>query len=319
MKLKKLIKKYQTDPISGYHKLRYATRRNHKNLLRKIVERHGNVKLSKIKARTIIKWHADWVDGTKHSLGHAFVKKLRTVFGFGLTILEDKECARIRTLMSALRFRGGRPRKQRITASQAEAIIRQAHKRKWHSIALAQAFQFELMLRQKDVIGEWIPINEKEKSELINGKKKWLRGLLSTEIDDDLILTHVTSKKQKEIKANLKASPMVMKEFNRLKNRWPTGPLIINEYTGLPYLDYEFRRKWRICAMAANVPMDVFNMDSRSGAISEAFEAKVNPDFIRQTATHSALEQTQNYNRGDYLTNSTEVALQRAAIRVHSP
>jgi hypothetical protein len=30
----------------------------------------------------------------------------------------------------------------------------------WHSIALAQAIQFDCALRQKDVIGEWVPESE---------------------------------------------------------------------------------------------------------------------------------------------------------------
>lgn len=316
MRLSKLIKSYQTDPVSGYHKLRHHVRVNQRNLLRQIDHRHGRTKLSKINARTLLKWHADWVDGTKFHAGHGFVKKLRTVFGFGLTILENKECTRIRAVLSTLRFETNKKkRKQRLLATHALAIIFEAHRREWHSIALAQAFQFELMLRQKDVIGEWVPLNEPGNSDTIHNDKKWMRGLRGDEIDSNLILKHVTSKRQKEIEANLRVSPMIVSELRRMLGSLSPGPLVVNEYTGLPYTDYEFRRKWRICATAAGVPEDVFNMDTRAGAISEAFDAQVNPDFIRQTATHSDLEQTQNYNRGDYLAHSTEVALQRAASR----
>lgn len=174
MKLRKLTKAYRTDPVSGWHKLRYKTRQNQRNLLRQIDRRHGNTGLRRITARRLLKWHADWVDGTKFYAGHAFVKKLRTVFGFGLTILENKECRRIRAVMSTLRFPAGKKSKELLTSSQAVAIMRQAHARGWHSIALAQAFQFELMLRQKDIIGEWVPKKEPGESDIRNRKKKWL-------------------------------------------------------------------------------------------------------------------------------------------------
>lgn len=59
-------------------------------------------------------------------------------------------------------------------------------------------------------------------------------------------------------------------------------------------------------------------MDTRAGAISEAFKAKANPDFIRRTATHSNIVQTQDYNRGDHLAVSTEVARSRVELRYFS-
>lgn len=316
MKLSKLIKRYQTDPVSGYHKLRYKTRINYRNLLRQIDRRHGQTSLAKINARKLLTWHDRWTDGgVKLYAGHAFVKRLRTIFGFGLTILEDDDCNRLRVVMHTLRFQAGKKRKNRLTAQQAAAIIWQAHNRGWHSIALAQALQFELMLRQKDIIGEWVPKKETGESDIFYKKKKWLRGVRGSEIDSNLILRHTTSKRQKDIEVDLKEAPMVMDELRRLIGPMSPGALVVNEFNGRPYTDYEFRRKWRICAVAAGVPDAVFNMDTRAGAISEAFSAKANPDFIRRTATHSDLAQTQDYNRGDHLAVSTEVARRRASLR----
>jgi hypothetical protein len=315
MTLRKLIKAYRTDRVSGWHKLRYSTRRTHGNLLNQIDRRYGRAKLRNINARKLLKWHAAWVDGTKHHAGHAFVKKLRTVFGFGLTILEDRHCHRIRAVMSALRFPAGKRRTQQLTARQAVAIMRQAHKRGWHSIALAQAFQFELMLRQKDVIGEWVPRREPGESEIVYRDRKWLRGLRGSEINSELILRHTTSKRQKDIEADLTEAPMVMAEFKRLIGKLPDGPLIVNEFNGRPFTDYEFRRKWRICADAAGVPKNVFNMDSRAGAISEAFDGEADPDFIRDTAAHSDIATTQGYNRGSHRNRRSSVMRRRVASR----
>lgn len=319
MTLRKLIKAYRTDPVSGWHRLRYSTRRTHGNLLNQIERRYGRTRLKQINARRLIKWHAAWVDGTKFHAGHAFVKKLRTVFGFGLTILEDRHCQRLRVVMHTLRFPAGKKRTQRLTAHHALAIIKQAHRRGWHSIALAQALQFELMLRQKDVIGEWIPRKEPGETDVFYRRRKWLRGLRGSEIDANLILVHTTSKRQKDIEADLTECPMIVEVLKRLRiKKFPPGPLVINEFNGRPYTDYEFRRKWRICAEAAGIPKDVFQMDTRAGAISEAFEAEANADFIRDTATHSDLATTQGYNRGSHLKRRSSVMRKRVAGRAQN-
>ncbi|RZN09653.1 hypothetical protein CWO91_16630 [Bradyrhizobium genosp. SA-3] len=326
MKLRKLIKLYQRDPLSRWHKLRHSTRRNHSNLLRQIDRRYGHVKLSKIKGATLLSWHAEWLDGTKFSSAHAFVKKLRAVFGFGLTILEDKHCARIRQVMSSMRFPGAPRRKQRITASQAAAIRAGAWRRDRGSVALAQAFQFDIMLRQKDTIGEYIPRTLAEGGPGIAiGDEKWVRGLLWSEIDDQLILRHQTSKTNKPVVVDLKLAPMIIEDLRRMgvvpsRGRIRLierreGPVIVNELTRLPYPAYEFRRIWRAIARAEGIPDSVFNMDSRAGGITEAFDAGADPDFIRAAATHSELQTTQGYNRGDELSRSSAVLRARASTR----
>jgi hypothetical protein len=58
---------------------------------------------------------------------------------------------------------------------------------------LAQAFQFDLRLRQKDVTGEWVPYGGRGDSSIIENGEKWVRGLLREEIDDDLILRKQTT------------------------------------------------------------------------------------------------------------------------------
>lgn len=280
--------------------------------------------LKKIKGRTLLKWHAEWLDGTKYSAARAFIKKIRVLFGFGLTILEDEDCARIRQVMSSMRFPGAPKRTERITAGQAVAVRMRAWRGGWGSLALAQALQFEVMLRQKDVIGEYLPAKLKEGGEgLVIGEQKWVRGLLWSEIDDNLILRHTTSKTGKPVVVDLKLAPMVMEDLRRMgvvSRRGPPrmvkrreGPVIANETTGLPWYAFEFRRLWRSIARSQGIPDNVCNMHSRHGGISEAFDAGAEPDFIRDAATHSELATTQGYNRGSELERSSAVL--RARVR----
>jgi hypothetical protein len=205
-----------------------------------------------------------------------------------------------------MKFKQGSARTERLTAEHAIAVRAQAHAKGLASMALAQALQFDLMLRQKDVIGEWVPISEPgEPSAVINGNAKWMRGLRWDEIDANLTLRHTTSKRQKDIAVNLRQAPMVMEELTRqfgegfTRDDLPaSGPIIVQEKTELPYSAIQFRKVWRTLATAAGVPATVRNMDSRAGAITEATDAGADLESVRHAATHSDIGMTQRYSRG---------------------
>jgi hypothetical protein len=321
--LRTLINCYQTDADSPYQKNRFHVRQNRDSLLRRINQRHGTEQLSDIKARVLLAWHKDWsADGAKLATGSAIIRQLRALFSFGATLLEDEQCERLCGVMNKMRFAGTKPRGKSVTADHANAIRAAAHNHfHWHSIALAQAFQFECTLRQKDVIGEYVPLDEPGISDVVTNKYgKWLRGIRWEEIDDNLILKHVTSKKQKLTEVDLKLAPMVMEELAllaALKSSDPlvvvneitkkvtvnrhllpaTGPVILCDVTQWPWSGNEYRRKWRLVARKAGVPDEVWNMDSRSGAISEAIQAGAPIEFVRHAATHSDVSQTADYDR----------------------
>jgi hypothetical protein len=307
--LASLINCYQTDPDSTYHKKRYAVRKNHDITLRRIAATHGAELLADIKGRTLLGWHKQWSNnGQKIAIAHAFIGHLRTLFGFGFTMLEDKECERLCSVMHLMRFPMPKPRTERLTAEQVIAHRAKAHARYWDTMALAQALQFEFILRQKDVIGEWVPVSEPGISAVVGPKGKWLMGLRWEEIDENMILRHNTSKRGKDIEVDLRLAPMVMEEL-ALHVQTPidqltraslpaSGPLIICEVTGYPYTTAEFRRKWRIVANDAGLPKEVRSMDSRAGGISEADDAGANLEHVREAATHSDVGMTRRYSRG---------------------
>ena len=62
-------------------------------------------------------------------------------------------------------------------------------------------------------------------------------------------------------------------------------------------------------ATDAGVPKHVKNMDTRSGAITEAAEAGADMEKIRKSATHSNVVQTQNYSRNDALATAEVMAI----------
>lgn len=292
-----LAHSYQTDQDSPYHKTRYASRVYYDKLLSRLTRDHGDVALSEIKARLVTHWHAEWSRDRGVSMSAALVRMLRGIMNFGAAMLEDEQCERISGALGKLRFEMAKARTERLTADMAIAIRAKAHEWGMPSIALAQAFQFECMLRQKDVIGEWVPVSEPGISEVTHSHFKWLRGLRWEEIDDALILRHITSKRQKAIEAPLHSAPMVIEEL-RLMGRKASGPVIVCEETALPWKPNPFRYYWRQIATEVGVPTNVRNMDSRAGAITEATDAGAELEHIRHAATHSDISMTQRYSRG---------------------
>jgi hypothetical protein len=145
------------------------------------------------------------------------------------------------------------------------------------------------------VIGETGALSEPGVSAVIMlGDRKWLRGIVWQEIDENLILRHITSKKQKPVEIDLKLAPMVLEELQILIGAEPlivvdettkkvtvnrhllpaSGPLIINDVTGLPWSPNEYRRKWRLVATkAAGCRRRCGTWIRRSGAISEGIQA----------------------------------------------
>jgi hypothetical protein len=65
-----------------------------------------------------------------------------------------------------------------LTMKDVVDLRRRAHEMGYPSIALAQAFQFDCGLRQKDLIGAWVPRAELDTlAEFVDGDMAWVRGL----------------------------------------------------------------------------------------------------------------------------------------------
>jgi hypothetical protein len=269
-----LIEAYRSDDVSPYQELRYRTRENYDSLMRRVGEDHGATKIAEIKFRTLKEWHKKWTPRGV-PMAHSLMGMVRTLVGYGMTYLENDECARVGAILHKSRFEMGKSRVVHLTAEQADAVCRVARAAGYGSLALAQAFQFECAFRQKDVIGEWLPCSEPGISEITARGMKWLRGIRWSEIDDKLILRHVTSKKLKLVEPDLKLCPMVIEELQRIypslvvsdavfddddlvqemtvdRSVLPTsGPIIVFEETARPYETHRFRRLWRALATTA--------------------------------------------------------------------
>lgn len=311
-----LFEIYQRDEDSPFHRLRLHTRRSYEHDI-KMLDRHaGSQYLENLSGRDFLRWYREFrlpaKEGKPERIrrAHGLMSMLRIVISYGV-VLEVPHCARLRVLLSEISFEQAKPRTQRLTADHATAIRTAAHAAGLPSIALAQALQFELTLRQKDVIGEWVPIEDPGVSAITDRRQKWLRGLRWEQIDANFILKHASSKTDFASEFDLKLYPMVMDELERVPLEKRAGPLIISEATGQPYRTRYFADQWRAIATAAKVPANVWNMDSRAGGITEATDADASLEDIRHQAGHSNVVMTQRYSR-----NTAEKTSNVARLRV---
>lgn len=260
-----LIDCYRVDERSPYRNLKYRVRNNYDGMLNKIRSDFGHERIADLSAERVMAFYNRWADGGKIAMGHSLAAKLRLLSSFGATALNDRDCILFSGIMRTLRFPVSEARLVPMTAEDAKALRSKAHELGWASIALAQAIQFDLKLRQLDVIGEWVPISDPAPSTVIWGNEKWVRGLRWSDIDDKLILrfaTHDRLRRKKSHEVDLTKLPMVLQELDAIGETPRNGPLIICEPTGRPYSAAEFRRKWRIVATKAGIPDNVRNSDS---------------------------------------------------------
>ena len=281
--LKQLIECYETDPHSNFLKLQYQVRVKHGRLLARLSEEHGNQQLRNVRFRNLTVWYNAWMSDGKIAMARLMIDRLRELFRFGATLLEDRECARLFEAVGKLRLENSPLRTVQMTAEHANAIRETAREHfGWYSIALTQALQFELLLGQKDVIGEWVPVAEPGESDFVWGERKWLRGLRWSSIDKNLILRHTAGSSGRIIE-DMRTAPMVLEELkilvadslpsestatmspHELVDRYSlpaSGPIVRCDINGLPWSTAEFRRKWRLVARKAGVPDNVNNRDS---------------------------------------------------------
>lgn len=300
VKFRELSSIYTTDPLSDFHKLRWVTKQAYRNYIRRLDTDLGDRELGGetcLTIRDIKGAHAVWSADGKIPMGHGLVTMLRIVIGFGAGILENPDCQRIAGGLRSVKFPNGKKRSSFLTEAQVVAVCDRALIDGARSIALAHTLQWWCSFRQKDIIGEWVPGNQDSRpSNVFIGGLKWVGGITAEEINDNRVLTHRTSKKNKVISIPLANCPLSAIEWDALPK---SGPLIIDPETGLPFRVWTFQRLWRKYADQAGVPRSIVNMDTRAGRITRLLADGVNPDDVRKLATHSQLSTTMGYSRGD--------------------
>jgi hypothetical protein len=207
--LKSLMNCYQTDPDSTYHKKRYAVPQKPRQHLSpdgrapraRGDRRHQRPAAAGLASRmdATAARRSRWATPSSGICGRCS--------GSAPPSLKIPSASGFAAFCTRCASKAPKPRTERLTAEQAVAVRKVAREHfGWPSIALAQALQFDLMLRQKDVIGEWVPRRgaghqRRESTGALESTDKWLRGLRWSEVNENLILKHNTSKRGKDLRS----------------------------------------------------------------------------------------------------------------------
>jgi hypothetical protein len=239
-------------------------------------------------------WYARWrapakQDGPERvKRAHDAVAMLRQILHFGQA-LGFRECGELADGLSKVRFERSSPRTTAMTVEHCKAFIASALARgdkRGLYMAIGVACQFETMLRQIDVIGEWVEAN---------GRETWA-GAFTWENIPGGILRLRTSK----------TSTPVAHDLTRLELLWPLLQMVPqSERVGavvkgegdLPIRTRSYRKWFAEIRKAAGLPSDLWSMDARAGAVTEALDVGADLTDVSRAATHTTVTMTRRYDR----------------------
>ncbi len=318
--LASLIRRYQCDPASPYHQIKWNTRRIYDQTLGVIDKAFGKRVLANLGLTDFRRWYDEAKkpkapgEPERINKAHKIVSLCRRLFTYGVAA-EIPDCARLAAILDASRFKQPGRRRVKLERHHVEAFIAEALKNNRLSLALGTTLQFDTALRQRDVIGEWEPLPHGVTSGgIVLNKRRWANGLTWADINDRFEIFKATTKTGAIAAHDLTLCPETMRLLQLVPAGKRVGPLIIDEEAGRPYATDGYAREWRAIADRAGIPKHVWNMDARAGAITEADDAGADLDEIRSTAAHSQASTTARYVRGS-IGKSRKVASLRAAHR----
>lgn len=298
-----LIARYQVDADSPYRSLRRTSLPDYNKSLTILERSVGKRRLESLSGEDFRRWHREFSaptgEGKLPRLRRAqgAMKLLRIVLSYGATLSHRQvadHCLRLSGVLSKMTFPAPARRTQTLTYDHAVAIIAAAHRHPApaaRGIAIGQAIQFDCALRPVDI-----------------------RSITWEMIDADWTLRiRRTSKTGAFVEFDMREHPLAFAELTRVPPEGRKG-LIVHIGNGEPFTENWYSHLWRKIANSAGIPKDVWNRDSRAGAITEALDAGADLNDVRQFATHDQAATTVGYDRASAV-KTQRVARLRSAIR----
>lgn len=321
-----LVNYYETHPDSPYHELRQAPARNYSYLMKRLMEAKGKRRVGDVVGGDVKRWYKELVEATSKGTAAYTMRVLRAILSFGAS-QRFRDCRDLREELRWVEFPAAAPRKETISYAQvlkfgeAERKVSKETGRDLRWMYLCLLFQFEMALRRRDVIGEWV--RSKSDGSGIRGgragRKVWQDGATWANIDKEGVFSKLVSKtrdtSQQWAAHRIADYPTLAAELDRLPPERRIGPIVINDATGRPPTETDCRRWFRAIARKAGIPDEVQMMDARAGANSEAGESGATDQEQMALLTHTQKKTNQGYDRIK-LVRSSSAAAKRQASRV---
>ena len=219
---------------------------------------------------------------------HDAVSMLRQILRFGV-MLGYRECGELADVLSNARFERSSRRTTAMTAEHARTFIAAALARgdsRGLYMAIGVAAQFETILRQIDVVGEWVR----------DGARDVWHGSFTWENIPGGILRLKTSKTGSPIVHDLTKLEMLWPLMQRVPQAERVGAVVKGE-GGLPSRVRSYRKWFAEIRNAAGLPRDLWAMDARAGAVTEALDYGADLTDVSRAATHANVAMTRRYDR----------------------
>jgi hypothetical protein len=132
------------------------------------------------------------------------------------------------------------------------------------------AAQFELTLRQIDVIGEWQNVGwfkQIRSDAIVSRRHVWRAGLRFQQLANET-LDLTTSKNATAAIFDVTAYTLFVRAFNAVPEAERQGPLVVDE-NGLPARRRNYQDLYGEVANAAGVPRAAWNMFARHGGVTD--------------------------------------------------
>jgi hypothetical protein len=154
--LASLLKLYEMHEASPFRKVKPGTARIY---LDRLTRAYGKRLVSKLTGLDVHRWHKDWREapaGEREHLGAAamVLAILKAALGFGQSC-GFRDCRDLRDMLRTLRLPAPKAREE---APDAEVF--------------AYALQFETAVRQNDVVGLWVPMDDPRPSSILASRSK---------------------------------------------------------------------------------------------------------------------------------------------------
>ena len=315
---------YQEHPLSRFHTVKHNTRRGYLADHKVILESVGARLIKNVTVLDVENWYRQWRKGVvyvdddgKESVGperidraHNAVAMVRTVLRF-MSALRHADCKLLAEELAKVQFERGGARQEELTYRRARDFIRTAfemadkgviERDRALNMSIGTAAQFKMMLRQKDIIGDWSPrkadIRFPAGISLLQLEEETWSGFFTWENIPGWRWRTKTSKSKYRAAAvfDLTAYDLLIPLLELVPMDQRAGAIVKGEH-GLPIRYRTYAKTFRKIAAVAGIPFEVKSMDARTGGITEAEEAGAPLEDIQAGATHEDKKTTLRYIR----------------------
>lgn len=298
---KHLIARYRTDEFSPLNEVKANTRRGYLESCVYWEGVIGDLKVSETDYEEVKRLERAMLqNGKSADHVHRVFTQMRRLASYGRQI--KFEGARdLVEVLSDIRFKLPPPRNVAPTRAQIMQIVSKADEEGMFAFATGLLIQFELTLRGVDVFGQWFDDDGKSGG-IVHEGKRWQDGLTWDMVEPDFggfskVISKTARSMPDPIRFDLTDLPEIRSRLRLLANGGRVGPVIVTERFRRPYRLDSRSQAWRRLRDALKLPKNIWMMDTRAGAVTEAKRLGADPMALRDAAQHANLSTTSRYMR----------------------